>query len=156
MANPVTSTMVVISSALPTWAKAAGTAIPEGWAVDKDGNPTTDPETALAGSLVSMGGYKGWGFGLMAEILAAGMTSSVLSQDVKPLKAPEGPHHDLGQYYIIMDPSVSDGFVERLERIAEAVSMDEGARMPGQGRIGADPVDVPDAVWTQALELGAG
>lgn len=148
------TTMVALGKI--TMAKAAGTAIPEGWAVDKDGNPTTDPETALAGSLVSMGGYKGWGFGLMAEILAAGMTSSVLSQDVKPLKAPEGPHHDLGQYYIIMDPSVSDGFVERLERIAEAVSMDEGARMPGQGRIGADPVDVPDAVWTQALELGAG
>ena len=139
-----------------TMAKAAGTAIPEGWAVDKDGAPTTDPEAAIGGSLVSMGGYKGWGFGLMAEILAAGMTGSVLSQDVKPLKAPEGPHHDLGQYYIIMDPSLSDGFAERLERIAQAVSMDEGARMPGQGRVGSDPVDVPDAVWAQALELSAG
>ena len=55
-------------------AKAAGEKIPEGWAVDADGVPTTDPEAALAGSLVSMGGYKGWGFGLMAELLAAGMT----------------------------------------------------------------------------------
>jgi len=148
------TTMVALGKI--TMAKAAGTSIPEGWAVDKDGVPTTDPEAALAGSLVSMGGYKGWGFGLMAEILAAGMTGSILSQDVKPLKAPEGPHHDLGQYYIIMDPVVSDGFVERLERIAQAVSEDEGARMPGQGRVGADPVDVPDAVWAQALELSAG
>ena len=148
------TTMVALGKI--TMAKAAGTSIPEGWAVDKDGNSTTDPEAALAGSLVSMGGYKGWGFGLMAEILAAGMTGSILSQDVKPLKAPEGPHHDLGQYYIIMDPSVSDGFVERLERIADAISADEGARMPGQGRVGADPVDVPDVVWAQALELSAG
>ncbi|MDG1471854.1 MAG: Ldh family oxidoreductase [Ascidiaceihabitans sp.] len=148
------TTMVALGKI--TMAKAAGTWIPEGWAVDKDGKPTTDPEAALAGSLVSMGGYKGWGFGLMAEVLAAGMTGSVLSRDVKPLKAPEGPHHDLGQYYIIMDPVVSDGFVERLERIAEAVSADEGARMPGQGRVGADPVDVPDAVWAQAIGLAEG
>ena len=136
-----------------TMAKAAGTSIPEGWAVDIDGNPTTDPEAALTGSLVSMGGYKGWGLGLMAEILAAGMTGSTLSQDVKPLKAPEGPHHDLGQYYMIIDPSVSDGFADRLASIAEAISEDEGARMPGQGRIESDPVDVPDAVWAQAMKL---
>ena len=44
-----------------TMAKAAGERIPEGWAVDAEGRPTTDPEAALAGSLVSMGGYKGWG-----------------------------------------------------------------------------------------------
>ena len=65
-----------------TMAKAAGERIPEGWAVDADGNPTTDPEAALAGSLVSSGGAKGWGFGLMAELLAAGLTGSTLSQDV--------------------------------------------------------------------------
>ena len=136
-----------------TMAKAAGTSIPEGWAVDKNGIPTTDPEAALTGSLVSMGGYKGWGLGLMAEILAAGMTGSTLSQDVKPLKAPEGPHHDLGQYYMIIDPNVSDGFTDRLARIAEAISEDGGARMPGQGRTESDPVDVPDVVWAQAMEL---
>jgi (2R)-3-sulfolactate dehydrogenase (NADP+) len=136
-----------------TMAKAAGTSIPEGWAVDKDGNPTTDPAAALTGSLVSMGGYKGWGLGLMAEVLAAGMTGSILSQDVKPLKAPEGPHHDLGQYYMIIDPGVSDGFADKLARISDAISADEGARMPGQGRTESDPVDVPDAVWAQAMDL---
>jgi len=81
------------------------------------------------------------------------MTGSTLSQDVKPLKAPEGPHHDLGQYYMIIDPNVSDGFTDRLARIAEAISEDEGARMPGQGRTESDPVDVPDVVWAQAMEL---
>ena len=54
-----------------TMAKAAGEQIPEGWAVDVDGRPTTDPDAALKGSLCSAGGYKGWGLGLMAEILAA-------------------------------------------------------------------------------------
>lgn len=139
-----------------TMAKGAGTAIPEGWAVDADGNPTTDPAAALAGSLVSMGGYKGWGFGLMAEILAAGMAGGILSRDVKPLKAAEGAPHDLGQYYIIIDPDGSDVFGERLSQLAQAASTDEGARMPGQGRRMNDPVEVADDVWALIEKLARG
>ncbi|SLN64310.1 (2R)-3-sulfolactate dehydrogenase (NADP(+)) [Roseovarius litorisediminis] len=136
-----------------TMAKAAGESIPKGWAVDAAGNPTTDPEAALAGSLVSMGSYKGWGFGLMAELLAAGMTGGVVSRDVKPLKAPEGPPHDLGQFYLLMDPDVSGAFYDRLEQVAEGVAMDEGARMPGQGKQAMDPVDLEEAVWAQVQGL---
>ncbi|SLN29179.1 (2R)-3-sulfolactate dehydrogenase (NADP(+)) [Roseovarius gaetbuli] len=136
-----------------TMAKAAGKRIPEGWALDAQGQPTTDPEAALGGSLVSMGGYKGWGFGLMAELLAAGMTGGVVSRDVKPLKAPEGPPHDLGQYYLLMDPDTSGAFYDRLAQVVEGVALDEGARMPGQGKRETDPVDVPDALWAQVAEL---
>ena len=139
-----------------TMAKAAGEKIPEGWAVDKDGNPTTDPEAAIAGSLVSMGGYKGWGFGLMAEILAAGMTGGVLSRDVKPLKAPDGAPHDLGQYYVLIDPGTSPDFADRLTALAEAASADAGERMPGQGKAPAEVVSVDEAVWAQVKEFGAG
>ncbi len=136
-----------------TMAKAAGVSIPEGWAVDAAGQPTTDPEAALAGSLVSMGGYKGWGFGLMAEFLAAGLTGSAVSQDVKPLKAPEGPPHDLGQYYLLLDPGVSGAFFDRLKQVKDGVASDAGARMPGQGKKEQDPVDLEPAVWAQALSL---
>jgi (2R)-3-sulfolactate dehydrogenase (NADP+) len=132
-----------------TMAKAAGERIPEGWAVDADGKPTTDPDAAIKGSLVSMGGYKGWGFGLMAELLAAGMTGGILSKDVKPLKAPDGAPHDLGQYYIIIDPSASNDFATRLADLSKAASQDEGARMPGQGKAPSDPVEIADAVWDQ-------
>ena len=82
-----------------TMAKAAGETIPLGWAVDANGRPTSDPDAALKGALVSAGGYKGWGFGLMVELLAAGMTGGVASRDVKPLKAPQGDPHGLGQFY---------------------------------------------------------
>lgn len=136
-----------------TMAKAAGERIPEGWAVDAEGRPTTDPEAALGGSLVSIGGYKGWGLGLMVELLAAGMTGGVVSRDVKPLKAAEGPPHDLGQYYILIDPGVSDAFGARLSRIAEAATQDEGARMPGQGKRARDPIAVDDTLWAQVLRL---
>ena len=134
-------------------AKAAGEKIPEGWALDAEGNPTSDPTAALGGSLVSMGGYKGWGFGLMAEILAAAMTGSVLSRDVKPLKAPDGAPHDLGQYYILIDPSASSDFDARLAGLADAVATDPGARMPGQGKEAQDPVEVADDVWNLMTRL---
>lgn len=130
-----------------TMAKAAGEKIPEGWAIDADGHPTTDPEAALSGSLVSMGGYKGWGFGLMAELLAAGMTGSKVSSDVTPLKAPDGTPHDLGQYYLLIDPDGSGDFFNRFEAVAEAVALDADARMPGQNTQPCAQVDVPDSLW---------
>ena len=137
-----------------TMAKAAGEKIPEGWAVDADGRPTTDPAAALEGSLVSAGGYKGWGMGLMVELLAAGMTGSVNSLDVSGLKARDGKPHDLGQFYIILDPSTHhSAFSDRLRRIADAVAEQDGARLPGATRRAREEVDVPDALWAQTLAL---
>ncbi len=139
-----------------TMAKAAGEKIPLGWAVDQNGQPTTDPEAALKGGLVSVGGYKGWGFGLMAEILAAGMTGSVNSLDVGGLKLPDGPPHGLGQFYILMDPGTyTDQFADRFARLADAVAEQDGARLPGSSRRTLDPVDVPDALWAQIQTLSA-
>jgi len=137
-----------------TMAKAAGQQIPLGWAVDADGKPTTDPEEALKGALVSAGGYKGWGFGLMVELLAAGMTGSVNSLDVKGLKLPDGPPHGLGQFYILLDPTTyGDHFNDRFARVAEAVAAQDGARIPGLSRNVMTEVDVPDALWVQVEAL---
>jgi len=136
-----------------TMAKAAGEAIPLGWAVDANGEPTTDPAAAIAGSLVSTGGYKGWGFGLMAELLAAGMTGGVVSRDVKPLKAPEGPPHDLGQFYILMDPDVSGAFFDRMAQVQAAIDAEEGARMPGAGKKPMQVIAVEDNVWELVQSL---
>ena len=137
-----------------TMAKAAGTPIPLGWAVDANGAPTTDPEAALKGALVSAGGYKGWGFGLMVELLAAGMTGSVNSLDVKGLKLPDGAPHGLGQFYILMDPATyGDSFNDRFARVADAVATQDGARIPGTNRTAMDVIDVPDPLWAQILTL---
>lgn len=139
-----------------TMAKAAGESIPLGWAVDAHGKPTTDPEAALKGALVSAGGYKGWGFGLMAELLAAGMTGSVNSLDVSGLKVAEGKPHDLGQFYILMDPGTYHAdFGARFARVAEAVAEQEGARLPGSDRRAMTEIDVPDALWALVLRLSA-
>ena len=138
-----------------TMAKAAGEKIPLGWALDSEGRPTTDPDAALAGSLVSIGDYKGWGFGVMGELLAAGMAGGILSRDVKPLKAADGAPHDLGQYYILIDPGQGHGFSERLEALAEIVAQEPGTRLPGQNKKPNQTVDIPEALWALSLGLAA-
>ena len=136
-----------------TMAKAAGKSIPEGWALNKDGKPTTNPEEAIQGTLVSAGGYKGWGFGLMAEILVAGMTGGRISKNVAPLKAKNGEPHNLGQFYIIIDPASGASFYERLEELTTIISSEEGTRMPGQYTVPHTEVDVPDDLWNLAIGL---
>ncbi|MFT7369360.1 MAG: (2R)-3-sulfolactate dehydrogenase (NADP+) [Octadecabacter sp.] len=137
-----------------TMAKAAGEKIPLGWAVNEDGKPTTDPGAALKGALVSAGGYKGWGFGLMAEVLAAGMTGSVNSLDVTGLKLPNGKPHDLGQFYIMIEPGADFG--SRLSRIAQAIAEQDGTRIPGQNRQPMTEINVPDTLWSASRALAAG
>ncbi len=139
-------------------AAANGESIPLGWAVDQNGTPTTDPNRALdGGALLSSGGYKGYGFGLMAEILAAAVTGSVLSIDAEPLKTPRGGPHNLGQFYFLLDPTVSsgDGFWQRLDSLSEAVSAQPEARLPGTGKDFPDHVYIDQTLWELVLELGS-
>lgn len=139
-----------------TMAQAAGEQIPLGWAVDKDGQPTTDPAEALAGSLVSAAGHKGWALGLLVEVMAAGLTGSVNSLDVRGLKAENGPPHDLGQFYILIDPAThAQTLADRLRRVADAIARDPGVRIPGARKKDRDAVAVDAALWTKIEALAA-
>lgn len=141
-----------------TMAASAGEPIPLGWAVDAAGHPTTDAEAALEGSLLSAGGYKGYGLGLMVEVLASALTGSRASVDGAPLKTTEGPPHDLGQFYVVIDPAAfsGDGFWDSVEALEERVDADGDARLPGARRRSVDTVTVDDEVWSTTLALGRG
>lgn len=65
-----------------------GELIPIGWAVDAAGNETTDPNEALKGSMVALGGYKGYGLALCVDLLAGMLTGSGFGGDVKNLNHP--------------------------------------------------------------------
>jgi len=119
--------------------KQRGEPIPEGWALDADGHPTTDPAAALAGSMVPMGGYKGAGIALMVEIMAAAVTGSNLAMDASSFADNEGGSPRTGQFFIALDPQrfSADAFDQRMERLIAAIESQEGARLPGGGRIAA-------------------
>lgn len=140
-----------------TLAAAAGERIPLGWAVDANGLPTTDPQEALNGSLVSTGGYKGYGFGLMAEILASAMTGGLNSIEIKGLKLSEGAPHNLGQFYFLLDPATFSGagFWQSLSCLTEAVESQEGARLPGSHRADISEVSIESSVWQSTLLLAS-
>ena len=122
------------------------------------GKPTTDPVAALAGSLVSAGGYKGYGISLMVELLAGAMTGCRLSAEVPALKTTDGEPHDLGQFYVVVDPNSYSGagFYDRLAALGKIIKSQPGARLPGSGRVPADPVSVEGPVWARVLELADG
>ncbi len=132
-----------------TAAAKKGESIPLGWAVDSAGQPTTDPKAALEGSLAPAADYKGYGIGLMVEVLAAALTGGNLSVDVPPLKAPEGPPHDLGQFYVVIDPAGYAGsvFHERIAGLMAAIAGQHGARLPGSTARHLDPVSVDSGLW---------
>lgn len=138
-----------------TMAAAAGEPIPVGWAVDADGNDTTDPNAALQGSLLSTGGYKGYGMSLMVELFASALTGSLPSADLAPLKATEGDPHDIGQFYLVIDPHAFSGqsFFDSVTQLAERIAAQEGARLPGSTRMPTERVDLAADLWeaTQAL-----
>ena len=137
-----------------TMAKAAGETIPLGWAVDEDGNPTTDPSAALGGSLVGAAGYKGWALGLLVEFLAAGLGGTRLSLETKAIKLPEGPSHDLTQTYILIDPDTDQSGLQNVsDRLAEALASDPEVRIPGARRRTSQEPEINDALWEKVTAL---
>ena len=63
---------------------------------------------------------------------------------MQPLKAKEGEPHNLGQYYILIDPQNAHALEKILNDLETAVSKDEGTRLPGQGKVAEEFVVVPD------------
>lgn len=135
-------------------AKAAGAAIPPTWAVDAAGQSTTDAAAALDGAILPLGGAKGFGFGVMAEVMAAALTGSTNSVDVAGLKLGDGPPHDLGQFYILIDPATNAAnWLAGITRLSDVVSAQPGARLPGSARALMSQVPVPDALWDRIVAL---
>ncbi|MEM8981072.1 MAG: Ldh family oxidoreductase [Pseudomonadota bacterium] len=137
-------------------AKASGTPIPLGWAVDAEGAPTEDAEAALAGALLPAAGHKGWGLGLLVEVMAAALGGTALSADTDPLKVPGGAPHNLSQSYILIDPTTSPVYFEKMSRLSALVTAQEGARIPGATRKAMEQVDVPEALWATVQRLASG
>ena len=116
-----------------------GEAIPQGWALDKHGNPTTDAATALAGTIRPIGGAKGAALALMVEILAAGLTGSHFGFEASSFFDAEGPPPRTGQLFLALDPITLAGpsFGERIETLCTAMLADPTVRLPGERRLRA-------------------
>jgi (2R)-3-sulfolactate dehydrogenase (NADP+) len=130
-----------------------GRPIPEGWALDAGGNPTTDPEVGLKGSMAPSGGYKGVGVALLVETMAAALSGALLGKDAAPFSGTAGGPPRTGQCFLAIDPEAGAHglFAERMTALTAAIRAEEGARLPGDGRrakrarAAAEGVDVSTA-----------
>ncbi len=113
-----------------------GKPIPVGWALDSEGNPTTDPNVGLKGSMAPSGGYKGVGVSLLTEVLAAAMTGATLGIDASPFSGTAGGPPRTGQMFLAIDPGATSGgaFADRIEALVHAIRAQDGAHLPGDGR----------------------
>jgi len=139
-----------------------GKPIPLGWALDKDGNPTTDPKAALTGSLSPIGGAKGAALALMVEVLSVALTGAALSFENDSYFEP-GNKPRIGHAVLAIDPGAlagADSYYSRLEAMISKMLADEGVRLPGTrrqlaaARARADGVEIPDALLAELRQLG--
>ncbi len=115
-----------------------GKPVPEGWVLDADGQPTTDPDAGLKGSMVPSGGYKGVGIALTVELMAAAMAGGATLGSVAspPFSGTAGGPPRTGQFFIAIDPGATSGglFAEKLADLIASIRDQDGARLPGDGR----------------------
>lgn len=118
--------------------------IPEGWAVDQHGKPTTDAREAVKGLLVAFGGARGANIAMMMEILAAGVTGANWSMDA-PSFAEGSANPGVGLFLVALKPEVfAADFPARLSAQLARLA-DAGVRIPGS-HIKVREIDVPSEV----------
>jgi (2R)-3-sulfolactate dehydrogenase (NADP+) len=120
-------------------AKKRGEPIPEGWALDAAGAPTTDPDAALGGMLIPMGDAKGAALALMVEIIAATLTGANYSFEATSFFDAEGAQPGVGQLILAFRAGAGarGAFTDRLETLMDAIAAQTGARAPGERRLAA-------------------
>jgi (2R)-3-sulfolactate dehydrogenase (NADP+) len=140
-----------------------GKSIPLGWAVDRDGKPTTDAKAALTGSLTAIGGVKGTALALMVEVLCVALTGAAFSFENESYFEP-GNAPRIGHAIIAIDPDALAGansYYSRLEVMISAMVADEGVRLPGARRhqsvakARAEGIEISEALHQELLRLAS-
>jgi (2R)-3-sulfolactate dehydrogenase (NADP+) len=139
-----------------------GRQIPPGWALDKDGNPTTDPKAGLEGMMLPAGGVKGAMLALVVELLCCALTGAAYGFEADSFFTEEGNRPRIGQAFLVIDPAAlagTDVFHERIETLVETMLLDPDVRLPGQRRLAlerqaeAEGIEVPAALLEQLESL---
>jgi (2R)-3-sulfolactate dehydrogenase (NADP+) len=130
-----------------------GEALPPGWAVDGDGQPTTDPQAALRGALLAFGGARGANIALMVEVMAAGLAGANWALDAPSfISGDRSPGAGLLVIAItpaLLAPDLPQRLRLQLDRLTEL-----GVHIPGR-RATAAEIELPDALAAEIERAGA-
>jgi len=119
-----------------------GEKIPEGWALDRHGKPTTDPKEAIEqGSLFPIGGTKGAMLALAFELVCAALTGAAIGPEADSFFSEQGNKPRIGQAFLAIDPGALAGmekYFERVETVVRCMLADKGVRLPGSKRFASE------------------
>ncbi len=136
--------------------------IPEGWALDTEGRPTTDAQAGLAGTMAPAGGVKGAMLAMVVELLCCALTGADFGFEVDSYFSATGNRSAIGQAFLVIDPEAlagGDVYNERLETLIEHMLADAGVRLPGERRrrnaaaASENGISVPDALYEKIHAL---
>lgn len=139
-----------------------GRPIPLGWALDAQGEPTTDPKAALAGSMLPIGAAsspKGAMLALIVELLVTALIGGRYGFEASSFFVDEGNRPGIGQAFVVVDPGAlagRDAYLDRLEVLVTEMLADDGVRLPGarrealRRRAEVDGIEVPDGLVGRA------
>ena len=145
----------------------AGEAIPLGWALDPQGQPTTDPQAGMDGSMLPIGAAsspKGAMLALVVELLVSALIGANFGFEASSFFVDAGNRPHLGQTFIVIDPDAlagREGFLDRVEVLVHEMLLDDGVRLPGARREAllvharANGIEVSDAMLA-SLQGGTG
>ena len=109
--NPIIidmATSVVAKSKFKEY-KELGRPLPIGWALDKNGNPTTDPDEAMQGLVLPMGGFKGYAISMLIDILAGALSGAAFLNHVGRFYSEDNNSMNIGYYMVAIDPYIVFG-----------------------------------------------
>ena len=141
-----------------------GEPIPEGWALDAQGRPTTDAKAALEGSMLPAGGVKGAMLALVVELLVCALSGASFGFESDSFFTEEGRPTRIGQAVLAIDPRALAGeavYLERVETLIAAMLEDPGVRLPGDRRrrnaerARREGIDVPAELLARIRALAA-
>ena len=145
-----------------------GESIPESWAIDSKGRPTTDPKKGLEGTLSPFGGVKGYGLALVLEVLAGPLAGAAAGKEVVGTLEPVDGFSTKGDFMIAIDPAAfgsADEFKARVQRFV--TQLKESRKAPGVKEIlvPGEPefrirerrfhegIPIADEVWAELEQL---
>ncbi len=144
-----------------------GRSIPLGWALDAQGQPTTDPKAGMTGSMLPIGAAtspKGAMLALVVELLVTAVVGANFGFEASSFFVDAGNRPGIGQAFIVIDPGAlagNDLYLDRLEVLVTEMLTDEGVRLPGARREAlrrlaqTQGIEVPDALVAQWRSVSA-
>ncbi len=138
-----------------------GKAIPMGWALDADGQPTTDPKAGMMGSMLPIGAVsspKGAMLALVVELLVTAVIGAQFGFEASSFFVDEGNQPRIGQAFIVVDPGALAGaerYFDRMETLVVEMLVDDGVRIAGARRLALERtaqqagITIPDALRAQ-------